>query len=283
MCCFSGNVQSVTGTQLFARALDGGRQVLVYTMSLAADADLAMILPLPVPPAPAEDAVRFIDLHRYPSFFDDVAKAWPPPQMEAASLGAASQALSVAKTLKVHDVGDFEASFVPRLADFDRVDPRFRLPQQVWDQLPGYADFGFAVFKLRGGEKGRPKTIHPMAFDFPVRDHSSLFFPTVHVHDGVVHPEAPFAHMLYFQGDFLDREQADAHPGDGTGYATSPRLARETVDLTLAAGIVDGDAPFRCLRIHGMATNGDTFVTPRPDRGPAGGSVSTFFRHLKFW
>ncbi len=172
MCCFSGRVQEVSGTRIFARSPGKDLQILAYSMSVSADADLAMILPLPVPPSPPEDAVRFIDLSGYPTLFDDLEKAFPQsravPQSKAASKGAA------AKSLVVHEVGDFEASFIPRLADFERLDPRFQLPKQVWDKLPDYKDYGFAVFKLRGGEAGRSKakTIHPMAFEFPIRRES---------------------------------------------------------------------------------------------------------------
>jgi hypothetical protein len=38
-----------------------------------------------------------------------------------------------------------------------------------------------------------------MVFEFPRRDTSSLFFPTVHVHDGKVHATAGFDHALYCQ------------------------------------------------------------------------------------
>lgn len=38
---------------------------------------------------------------------------------------------------------------MPALKDFDRLDARFRMPSGVWDALPGYADWGFCVFKLR--------------------------------------------------------------------------------------------------------------------------------------
>jgi hypothetical protein len=38
-----------------------------------------------------------------------------------------------------------------------------------------------------------------MAFEFQRRDASQLFFPTVHVHDGLVHPTAHFDHELYCQ------------------------------------------------------------------------------------
>lgn len=103
------------------------------------------------------------------------------------------------------NVGDYEASFVPSQADFERLDPRFCLPPSVWSQLSLYADWGFAVFKLslnppptqlsaldlriiaerkRDGKPPFPprrRDIHPMAFRFPRRDPSRLFFPTVHV------------------------------------------------------------------------------------------------------
>jgi hypothetical protein len=41
--------------------------------------------------------------------------------------------------------------------------PVLRLPEGVWAKLPGYADFGFAVFKLKPGNA----QVHPMAFSFP--------------------------------------------------------------------------------------------------------------------
>ena len=77
MCCFSQPVEVVSDTNIFARGASG-RQSLVYSMSYAAAADLAMVLPLPVPPGPPEDAVRFINLGRYPGFFDDMRRGFPP-------------------------------------------------------------------------------------------------------------------------------------------------------------------------------------------------------------
>lgn len=87
-----------------------------------------------------------------------------------------------AAPLRVHEVGSFEASFVPSLADFSRLDARFRLPDGLWEGLPIYADYGFAVFKLKAGER----KVHPMAFEFASRDRRQLFFPTVHIHDGQI-------------------------------------------------------------------------------------------------
>src|SRR6266850_6458062 len=103
MCIFSRSVDSVLGTNIFARSVNGNRQVLVYSMTLAAADDLAMILPLPVPAGAAEDAVRFINLEGYAEFFSDLEKGFPAGRGLSAG---------ISKGLAVHDVGSFEASFV---------------------------------------------------------------------------------------------------------------------------------------------------------------------------
>jgi hypothetical protein len=214
MCCFSRDVEKVWSTRIFARPLEAGRQLLVYGMSLEVASDVAMILPIPVPQGTAEDAVRFVDMSARPTFFDDVSALFPRLDEERGDLELLRFAPQPAAMLVVHDVGDFEASFVPSQRDFFRLDARFRLPDDVWEALPSYADWGFCVFKLKAPPSGRgglfglfksPKPssrkIHPMAFEFPRRDASQLFFPTVHVHDGLVHPTAHFDHELYCQTD----------------------------------------------------------------------------------
>jgi hypothetical protein len=247
MCCFSRPVEHVSGTQIFARPLADGSQALAYSMSFAAAGDLAMILPLPVPPGPEEDAVQFIDLEGYPDFFGDLRRAFPIMMAAPSRGGLLAPAPQPATILKVHDVGSFEASFVPTLADFDRLDERFRLSPAVWEQLPGYRDWGFAVFKLKRktagllgrvlGRSNAPQTVHPMAFIFPRRDPRSLFFPTVHVHDGAVHSEARFDHTLYCQPDELAAESFGWERGEPLG---------KHVDVERARGLIDGER--RCYR-----------------------------------
>lgn len=112
----------------------------------------------------------------------------------------------------MQQVGAFEASFVPRASDFDRLDPRFSLPSTLWDGIAAVGGFGFVVFKLRVSPPPRglldrvlgrvpvaSVAFHPMAFWFPRRDRERLFFPTLHVHDGEAHPRARFDHVLYAQ------------------------------------------------------------------------------------
>jgi len=262
MCCFGGRggaLKYVGKTNLFARGV-GERQLLVYAMNVAASEPVAMILPLPVPPGSAEDAVRFIDLHGYARLFTDLDAGFPEVLAQPKSRGLLARGAPPRRTLEVHRVGDFEASFVPSRADFARLDPRFRLPDAVWDRLPRYADWGFCVFKLvdlRRGWFGRikPRTIHPMAFEFPRRDPSRLFFPTLHVHDGEVHPRAGFDHTLYYQA-----ERALEPSLTAWAHQTSPRPAAGFADVARSVGVLDGAAPVHRLFIAGTQPNDDVLL-----------------------
>jgi hypothetical protein len=255
MCCFSQPVLRVSGTRVFARSAEGALQYLVYSMNLQAAGDLAMLLPLPVPPRSREDAVRFVSLEHYADFFDDLEAPFRPPPTRA--LMGAPQAAP----LKVHDVGAYEASFVPALADFARLDARFRLPESTWGALPAYRDYGFAVFKLKSpsptpGLLGRllrrapQRTFHPMAFLFPRRDPATLFFPTLHIHDGRAHERAAFDHVLYCQAD-RDIESALADWRSSTGPVKGYTRGND------ALGILDLDAPVWRLGLTGMRKNQD--------------------------
>lgn len=250
MCMFSRRVESVSATNIFARADEGGRQFLVYSMTLKADEDLAMVLPLPVPPRPGEDAVRFINLEGYPRFFADLDRGFHRPQGRGAPAASPTPAKP---TLAVVEVGGFEASFVPTVADFDRLDERFRLPAGTWDRLPAYKDYGFAVFKLKPGAK----TVHPMAFSFPRADAGTLFFPTVHVHDGRVHATARFDHALYCQ-----EGAAEPFP-DLVRWEESSSLARTFMQVDKAQGLILGDRLCYWLRLSGRRPNQDTLLARR--------------------
>lgn len=250
MCCFTGPVISVSTTRIFARADHGERQFLVYSMHVESKQDLAMVLPLPVKPGTDEKGVSFIDLKGYPNFFDDMEKGFPAP-VPSAGLQAesAGPVPTSAPPLKVVQVGSFEASFVPTLKDFSRLDKRFRLPEGVWKQLPGYRAYGFAVFKLKAGAL----EVHPMAFSFPRRDTRSLFFPTVHIHDGEVHAKADFDHQLYCQpceGEHLVLD----HWGESTTHA------RNFMKLKQAKNLLDPDQ--HCYRkdLGGNLPNRDTVI-----------------------
>jgi hypothetical protein len=179
---------------------------------------------------------------------DDMRAAFPLPQP---TFGMVSGGIprERAAALKVHDVGSFEASFVPRLRDFSRLDARFRLPDATWASLPQYADWGFAVFKLKA--TGARQNVHPMAFWFPRRDVSQLFFPTLHVHDGRVQQSASFDHELYCQTPTLLDPQ----------WQRSPHELGHIVHGERARGLVDWSAHGHKRVILGMQPNQDTVVT----------------------
>lgn len=243
MCCFSGEVRSVTNTRIFARAGADGRQLLAYQMKFSAATDLAMILPLPVPKGAPDGAVRFIDLKGYSDLFDDLASGFVSRERRVRLASA-----DMGGPLAVVHVGSFEASFVPSVKDFARLDARFRMPDGVWDQLPQYQAFGFAVFKL----KRNAHTVHPIAFEFPRADGSKLFFPTVHVHDGVVRPEAKFDHELYCQDS--------GHLSGRPGWRESRQPAGAFANIKRANGLLDKDGHVYFKRMSGRLKNQDTVV-----------------------
>jgi hypothetical protein len=278
MCCFSKSVSRVRQTRIFARSAGGAGQFLAYQMTYSASFELAMILPLPTPPAVGENAVRFIDLSGYPKFFEDAERAFANAVRDPDEHMTLS-----ARKLEVQSVGSYEASFVPRQADFARLDERFRLPQDVWAALPGYADWSFAVFKLKSGAH----EVHPMAFEFPRRDPDRLFFPTLHIHGMAVYDKASFDHMLYCQRDAAPEgwstslvvpdswhqwQRNDDASKKPTAYDERVRIftalmegrpaaaAREFIAAERAQGLIDAERPLYRQFVHGLLPNTDHYI-----------------------
>jgi hypothetical protein len=250
MCCFSQPVVSVSATNIFARPAEESRQFLVYGMTLKARQDLAMVLPLPVKIGTDEKSVTFIDLSGYAEFFDDLLKGFPVPVPPGRSASTFSAPPPNAAVLEVVKVGSFEASFVPTLKDFSRLDERFRISDAAWKQLPEYRDYGFAVFKLKSGDA----KIHPMAFSFPRRDATSLFFPTVHIHDGKVHSQSKFDHALYCQPGELERPQIH-------DWQESQADARRFMNVDKTKGLILADQHCYQKKLRGRLPNRDTVVS----------------------
>lgn len=244
MCCFTGPVKDVSNTKIFARMGPGVEQYIAYAMSLESETKLAMVLPIPVIAGSGEEAVKFINLQDYPALFDDLNLGFPSLRVYGGRAVAAVQPPQ--QKLKVISVGSYEASFVPTIADFARLDERFRLPNDVWDKLPGYKKFGFAVFKL----KAFHGPVHPMAFSFPSSMLQSLFFPTLHIHDGQIHEKEHFDHTLYAQGSGIN----------GRGWEESPGIAGQFVKEGLTQGMIASSHHVYRKQIHGLETNGDILL-----------------------
>ena len=250
MCCFTPVYRGqqlvpihVSQTRIFARMAAPSVQALAYELKVDTAEPVAMILPLPTSPAAGEGALLFVDLLDYPFLFSDLELCFQPPAPAAGPAFGAPQAGGMEPTLVMHRVGAFHASFAPSRKDLDRLDPRFRMPAGVWDSVGGYDDYGFAVFQLAAGDQ----RVHPMGFTFRTREPDSLFFPTVHVHDGTFHAEAEFDHVLYAQGAARD--------GRDTAAVFD---ARTFVAVDDAGGLVDGTLPLSRRTIRGTRPNRDT-------------------------
>jgi len=259
MCCFARPVKAVSDTKIFARLSEPNKQMLAYQMQYDSDEQNAMILPIPVAGPAREDSLRFISLKEYDDFFKDLKKGYPlpgPPKSSRAAAGA------IDSKLVVHDVGDFVASFVPAMKDFDRLDQRFVIPKSSWDKIPQYADYGFVVFQLKE-LRGTP---HPMAFEFETRFADKVFFPTVHIHDGEVHAREKFHHVLFMQSDQFD----GGHIKPPKGFVGSRRDAKTFVDIKKSQGLVDGELMMYRKHMNGRLDNKDVIVASGLKRGGFG-------------
>lgn len=267
MCCFSTKTE-VHGTTIFARLKKPGTQVLAYRMLYSAATPTAMILPVPVALPAREDSLRFVNLRDYPTLFTDLERGFPEISRSRNKSAAVAAGPS---TLVVHDVGDFVASFVPSVADFGRVDPRFVLSRSVWDKIPASKDYGFAVFQLKE-LSGSP---HPIAFEFDTRLDGTLFFPTVHIHDGSVHDKDHFDHTLYLQASAFD-ERASSYAGpeavdDRTGLVRSEGKAKGFADVARSQGLLDPELLVHKITMRGLLPNRDTFYDFHRAMAPAQG------------
>jgi hypothetical protein len=233
-------------------------QILVYQMQYSASEPTAMILPLPVTTPARDGSVRWKNLKEHAGFFDGLAAGFPLDESQPEGIFSNKSAAAGARALEVHEVGDFIASFVPRVDDFDRLDPHFSIKKEIWNKIPAYGDYGFAVFQLKA-PSGTP---HPMAFEFDTRLRDTVFFPTVHIHDGTVHAEDAFDHVLYLQeprfdakvGKYRGSEKADG----STGFVRSKEKAGTFADVS--SGVLEGDLLVHKKSIQGMHPNADTLV-----------------------
>jgi hypothetical protein len=102
-----------------------------------------------------------------------------------------------------------------------------------------------------------------MAFEFDTRLGESVFFPTVHIHDGTVHAEADFDHTLYVQSKTLDTRAAADYDGadsvdENTGFVRSIAAAKTFVSTALAQGLVDPELLVHKATLFGTLPNRDT-------------------------
>jgi hypothetical protein len=217
MCVFFDPVESVSATHIFAclRLLDSrfamgdGRavaQTIVYEARISSRSRNAMVLPIPI--ARPGAWLEILNLSEYPDFFDIMAFLYrdktrvprpsPPPPPGVPFFGVAG----FAPPLAVFQVGSYDVSVVPSVADFHRLDPRFGEKVRLMSGLGGrYPGFAFVVYQFAAGKT----QMHPLGVSFQTRWPDLMFFPTLHVHDGgEVAETADFDHELFAEGLWLD-------------------------------------------------------------------------------
>ncbi len=187
MCIILAPVEEVNATKIFTcLTADQKGQFLVYSNQVTTDEEYnVMILPVPNP-----DTVKFINLSKYPKFFDDLqANFKKTSRSHSSNSYSLSRSASLADSVErpkliVHDVGAYSASIVPSVDDFDRVDSaHFTLPKDLEKILrQTYATktdrFGFIVCKLKRGRH----SYHPFAYTHQTHSNNLLFVPTLHYH-----------------------------------------------------------------------------------------------------
>jgi hypothetical protein len=233
MSAFSGSLQQVANTRIFARAQDG-KEYLAYQFDYAADGPIALILPLPTPPDTTAEAVRFIDLSGYPEFFADMEKGFP----YARDVSGANPR----RRMYGEKTNDYQGTFYPTLESLSSLEEDFRIPDETWKQLVEYNDFGFAVVKI----SPEVHPFYPLALEFPMRTPNLLYFPTLHIRSGEAPEEASFDHDLFCQAR--------------AGWLRTYDVAGSFMDVDRAQGVVDAGERVSRMTVQGMHPNSDILV-----------------------
>lgn len=255
---FADVVQRVYRTRIFSAMESVEQQILVYDARVATKVRNAMILPIPTRPG-TQAAIELVDLSGYASFFDTLSSMFE--EAVSAAMPCATPAQSV---LAVVRVGAFEASIVPTVDDLSRLDRRFSFAGESflpWRRKRGlldvvrdrYADHAFVVYQIAKGESH----LHPFGLRFKTR-YQSLFFPTLHVHDGDAPAQTPFDHELYAQrASFLSEEMERT----GQPFWEVARNERSTLPARGSLpSFVDSRSPVIRMQVGGLLPNQDTFA-----------------------
>jgi hypothetical protein len=236
MSVFSGDVSRVAKTRIFARPTDHATQVLVYQMEYAAENEVALILPLPTPPGSLADAVRFLDLADYPEFFQNLRDGF------AIARSAPTHDAKTANPAPLQQVESLDTFFLPSRADMTQLNSPIRIDVAVWDRLPEYHDYGFAVFQLPPGDQ----TLPPLALEFPMRNPNLLYFPTLELHHGTLNQDAYFDYDLFCQ----------AH----AGWMRSYDIAFAFMDIDRSKGVLTAHQRVERFTVLGMHPNSDIVI-----------------------
>lgn len=168
---------NVSGTHIFA-AVNGDRQILVYQASVEFDDNdgsdkNAIILPVPGD----GDDVDMVDMSGNEEFFDTLNANFRRPTMRG-TFGGGDDYLG-GDFLAVQDVGAYQISIVPSVADLERINPDLFVMNDMTKNTirakyaKGYA-FVVAVLK--------PGRFQPLCYTHKALPNGKVFVPTRHEH-----------------------------------------------------------------------------------------------------
>ena len=108
--------------------------------------------------------------------------------------------------------------------------------------------------------------------EFNTRHPDTLFFPTLHIHDGAVHAEEDYDHTLYFQEPLLqdklvslpDLPHRDSYGVIRASTRTLPSVARQNVelfmDISRTQGVVALGQQVQRVEVGGRVKNQDILM-----------------------
>lgn len=175
MCIVQGAVRHIAKTRILVSPLSSKLQLTVYanTVELGENSG-AMILPTP------EGKVEPVDLSKEKKLFDDLETLWPRKKSRSRNAAAKNDRCLSRSVLPVVEVGSYQVTIVPSLADFDRVDSSvFTLSPGVGACLKDHYESGFSFVVC---QLVREKEYHPFGYIHNRLDDNTLFVPTRHYH-----------------------------------------------------------------------------------------------------
>ena len=246
MCIISDIVKHVAQTKLFTCPYDkNARQMTVYSNKVHSLSDTnMMILPVPNP-----SSVEFVNLQKYPTFFDDCEDSFykiPTLSYNAYATRSLECGIASLPPLKVHSVGIYDVSIVNHVPEFSRLNPLyFTIGDDLIDMLSRTygSEFGYLVCKLKEGDQD----YHPFAYTHDLHTNGKVFLPTLHYHlHEYSSPSKKYAdwdHTIYSIGTSLKQDYEYRFRSHKVKFSKLPEKVRSMKDYTMTRCTMVGDYP----------------------------------------
>jgi hypothetical protein len=266
MCIISDTVKHVAQTKLFTCPYNkNSRQMTVYSNKVHSLSDTnTMILPVPNP-----NSIEFVNLEKYPKFFDDCENSFyriPSYSYNAyATRSLECGIASLSAPLKVHSVGSYDVSIVNHVPEFSRLNPLyFTIGDNLIDMLSKTygSEFGYLVCKLKEGDHD----YHPFAYTHDLHTNSKVFLPTLHYHlheySSSSKKYADWDHLIYSIGTSLKQDYEYRFSSHKVKFSKLPEKVRSMKEQTMTRCTMIGDYPNKDMWLDCKDTTPTQELTP---------------------